>query len=84
MENKELQTQIDDINRKLDVIITEIEAQKRYRREIEDLRDDLMRLGNDVFHSAVNELEEFTYSLEMSDVLPVTGSGSLSRASLPP
>jgi len=69
MENKELQNQIDDINRKLDVIITEIESQKRYRREIEDLRDDLMRLGNDVFHSAINELEEFTYSLEISDVL---------------
>ena len=69
MENKEFQNQIDDINRKLDIIITEIESQKRYRREIEDLRDDLMRLGNDVFHSAINELEEFTYSLEMSDVL---------------
>ena len=69
MENKELQNQIDDINRKLDVIIEEIEHQKRYRREIEDLRDDLIRVGTDVYHSAVLELEEFTYTLEMSDIL---------------
>ena len=69
MEQKDLNGQIDEINRKLDLIIEEIEHQRRYRKEFEDLRDDLMRVGPDLYTSAVNELEEFTYTLEMSDVI---------------
>lgn len=69
MENRDIQHQIDDINRKLDIIIGEVEAQKRLRRGAEDLGDDLMRVGTDVFNSAVTELDEFTYTLDLGDVI---------------
>jgi len=69
MENNNLQTQIDDINRKLDIILGEVHAQKQLRSGMEDLGDDLMRVGTDVFNSAVTELDEFTYSLDLGDVI---------------
>ena len=69
MEEKTLKYQIDDINRKLDVIVAEMDAQRRLRNEVSDLRDDLMRVGNDVFQSSINELEEFSDTLCTGDVL---------------
>ena len=56
MDDKTMQTQIDDINRKLDIVIEEIELQKQRRREMDDLKDDLMRVGNDLYATTVNEL----------------------------
>lgn len=72
MESKQLQTQIDAINEKLDFIISEIELQRRHRREMDDLKDDLMRVGNDLYQSAVVELEEVHDSLQTGDVLYLT------------
>lgn len=66
------QDQIDDINRKLDVILEEIELQRRHRREMEDLKDDLMRVGKDVYQTAVEELEEVHDHLQTGDVLHLT------------
>ena len=63
------QEQVDDINRKLDVILEEIELQRRHRREMEDLKDDLMRVGKDVYATAVEELEEEHDHLQTGDVL---------------
>lgn len=60
---------IDEINRKLDVILEEIEIQRRHRREMEDLKDDLTRVGKDLFDSAVLELEEVHDHLNTGDVL---------------
>lgn len=60
---------IDEINRKLDVILEEIEIQRRHRREMEDLKDDLTRVGKDLFDSAVLELEEVHDHLKTGDVL---------------
>ena len=64
-----IQTQIDDINRKLDVIVEEIELQRANRREMEDLKDDLMRIGKDVYDTAVVELEEMHDQLSSQDVI---------------
>lgn len=69
MVNENMQEQINSINRKLDVILEEIELQKRHRREMEDLKDDLTRVGKDIFKSAVIELEEVHDHLETSDIL---------------
>ncbi len=63
------QDQIDDINRKLDIILEEIELQRRHRREMEDLKEDLMRVGKDLYQTAVEELEEVHDHLETGDVL---------------
>ena len=69
MGDKTMQTQIDEINRKLDIVIEEIELQKQRRREMDDLKDDLMRVGNDLYATTVNELEEVSDYLQTGDVL---------------
>ena len=69
MEDKTMQTQIDDINRKLDIVLEEIELQRKHRREMEDLKDDLMRVGNDLYSTTVTELEEVSDHIQTGDVL---------------
>jgi len=58
MEEKNMQNQIDALNNKLDVILEEIEHQRKHRQEMEDLKDDLMRVATGVYQSAITELEE--------------------------
>jgi uncharacterized protein YjgD (DUF1641 family) len=69
METGDLKTQIDLINQKLDAILEEIELQRRHRREMEDLKDDLQRVGNDLYRTAVTELEEVHDHLQGVDLL---------------
>lgn len=69
MEQKDIQKQIDEINRKLDIIVGEIELQSRHRREMDDLKDDLTRVGKDVYDTAVLELEEVSDSIDTGDML---------------
>ena len=69
MENQNIQEQIDSINKKLDIILGEIELQSRHRREMDDLKDDLMRVGKDVYDTAVTELEEVHDHLQTGDML---------------
>jgi uncharacterized protein YjgD (DUF1641 family) len=69
MDEKNLQQQIDDINTKLDVILEEIALQRRHRREMDDLKDDLMRVGKDMYQTAVVELEDVHDHLKTGDVM---------------
>lgn len=69
MDDKDIQAQIDDINRKLDVILEEVDLQRRHRHEMEDLKDDLMRVGKDLFQKAVVELDGMHDQLRTVDVL---------------
>ena len=69
MEEKNVQSQIDSINKKLDFIIDEIEMQKRHRREMEDLKDDLMRVGTDIYKTAVEELDEVHDQVNSGDMI---------------
>ena len=68
MDNANLQTQIDALNGKLDIILEEIEHQRRHRREMEDLKDDLMRVAHDLYHTAVVELEEIHDEVSTGDI----------------
>ena len=68
VENK-MQDQINVINKKLDIILEEIELQRVHRREMEDLKDDLMRVGKDLFQSTVEELEEVADHIKTGDIL---------------
>jgi uncharacterized protein YjgD (DUF1641 family) len=68
MEEQNIQSQIDSINKKLDIILAEIELQSRHRREMEDLKDDLMRVGKDVYDSALIEFEEVHDQLKTGDI----------------
>ena len=64
----DLQTQIDALNGKLDLILEEIEHQRRHRREMEDLKEDLMRVGHDLYKTAVEELEEIHDEVSTGDI----------------
>lgn len=68
MEEKNIQTQIDEINRKLDVIVEEIELQRRRRMEVEDLKEDLMRVGTDLYQTVIEELEGMSDSFDSKDL----------------
>jgi len=68
VENK-MQDQMNVINKKLDIILEEIELQRVHRREMEDLKDDLMRVGKDLFQSTVEELEEVADHIKTGDIL---------------
>lgn len=69
MADKNMQNQIDEINKKLDIILEEIEHQKRHRREMDDLKDDLTRVGKDLYLTAVDELEEVHDHISTGDML---------------
>ncbi|MBC8320377.1 MAG: DUF1641 domain-containing protein [Bacteroidetes bacterium] len=57
MDNSNIQEQINDINRKLDIVLEEIVAQRETRQSIEDLTADLTIISKDVFASTVTELD---------------------------
>ncbi|MBN2614492.1 MAG: DUF1641 domain-containing protein [Bacteroidales bacterium] len=56
-ENIKIQQQIDDINRKLDIVLEEVMAQKEVRQTASDLVADVSVIGNDMFKAAVTELD---------------------------
>lgn len=69
MEDKELKLQIYELNKKLDLVLDELDYQKRQRMEKEDLKEDLTRVARGVFDSAVIELEGMSDSISTGDIL---------------
>lgn len=57
MDSPTVEARMESIEHKLDVILQEIELQRAHRREMEDLKDDLMRVGKDLYQTAVVELD---------------------------
>lgn len=68
MEEKNLQLQLDEINNKLNYILSEIELQRKHRQEMQDLKDDLMRVAKDVYQSSIDELEQVHDYLKTGDI----------------
>ncbi len=66
MDTTTVNTELAGINAKLDVILEEVDALKRQRLALAELRDDLSLIARDMFNSAVVELE---------DVAPFVNSG---------
>jgi len=64
MDNEKMQIQIDEINRKLDIVLEEVMAQRETRQSVEDLTADLTVVGKDVFSSAVTELDNAGVELD--------------------
>lgn len=69
MITEELDARIESIEQKLDVILQEIELQRAHRREMEDLKDDLMRVGKDFYRTAVVELDAVHDQFRAVDVI---------------
>ncbi len=64
MSEKNLQEQINEINKKMDIILEEMFAQKNSRIEKEDLFKDLSLVGNDVFAHTVTTLDKAGVELD--------------------
>ena len=64
MAKDNIQEQINEINRKLDIVLEEVMAQRETRHSIEDLTTDLTIVGNDVFKSTVTELDNAGVELD--------------------
>ncbi|MEJ2596160.1 MAG: DUF1641 domain-containing protein [bacterium] len=59
-----VQEQINEINRKLDLVLEEVIAQRETRLSFEDLAADLTIVGNDLFKTSVTELENAGIDLD--------------------
>ena len=64
MAKDNIQEQINEINRKMDIMLEEVMAQRETRQSIEDLTTDLTLVGTDVFKSTVTELENAGVELD--------------------
>jgi uncharacterized protein YjgD (DUF1641 family) len=58
MNNEEISQQLTALDRKLDLISDEMMALRRYRLELEELKEDLTRVAKDVFQTTIEEMEE--------------------------
>ncbi len=58
MPEKAMQEQINDINRKLDLLIEEVSIQRQSREAVDDLIDDVAVIGKDAFKQMVIQLDD--------------------------
>ena len=68
MSDKSLQPQIDEINQKLDLVLHYVNQQRLKSEAIEDLVTDVSIIGRDIFHDAVNELDNQNIELDMDEI----------------
>ena len=64
MSEQNIQAQIDAINRKLDLILEEMQAQRESRQSLEDLADDVSIIGKDIFKNTVIQLDKAGVELD--------------------
>jgi uncharacterized protein YjgD (DUF1641 family) len=64
MSEEIIQAQIDAINRKLDLVLEEIYAQREIRQSMTDLADDAYIIGKDVFKNTVIQLDKAGVELD--------------------
>jgi uncharacterized protein YjgD (DUF1641 family) len=69
MEAKQLEQQIQELNQKLDLITEYIREEQKRKNAMEELKHDLIKIGNDAFGAAVEELDEVADYFEMDDLL---------------
>ncbi len=64
MADQNIQTQINEINRKLDLVLEEVYSQKQARQTVEDLVTDVSLIGTDMFKASVVELDNAGIELD--------------------
>ncbi len=64
-----------ELNQKLDKLTTQVEflteeahRQKRRQQEWDELRDDLIPIGNDIFRLSIEQLEEVQHHVQIEDI----------------
>ncbi len=66
--NQDLQRQINEINEKLDQVLHHVNEQRLQRESMNDLADDLYRVGKDAFQSTVDELDKRDIEVNIDDL----------------
>lgn len=64
MAKDNIQEQINELNRKMDLVLEEVMAQKETRQSLEDLTSDLTIIGTDAFKTTVTELDNAGVELD--------------------
>ncbi len=61
---KEIEKRLDSIEKKLEFITTELEAQRQKREEIEEFKNDLNRILKSLFNTIIEEMEDVSDNLK--------------------
>ncbi len=69
MDNNKIEAQLNEINKKLDLLTEQAAITARRQREFEEFKDDLQRIGTDIIQTAVVELDEVANHFDASDLL---------------
>ena len=68
MEEKALQTQIAELNQKVDLLLEYVNQQRLKTNQLEDLVADVSIVGKDMYDSAVEELDKRMVHLDLDEV----------------
>lgn len=68
MSETNMQHQIDEINRKLDLLLLHVGEQRAHSETVDDLISDLSIIGQDVYDSTVEELENRQVEIEPAEL----------------
>jgi uncharacterized protein YjgD (DUF1641 family) len=68
MEEKSMQVQITELNQKVDILLEYINEQRLKTNKLEDLISDLSIVGNDIYHSSVEELNNRMIKIDTDQV----------------
>lgn len=64
-----LNQKVDQLTDQIDILAGHAEMQQRRNREFEELKADLIPIGNQLIHLTINELEEIGSDFELEDLL---------------
>ncbi len=65
---KDLRSKLAQIDNKLDIVLQELDVQRRGRQQIEDLMKDLSIIGKDMFETTVNRLDKAGIEIDGYDL----------------
>ena len=68
MEEKQLETQITELNHKVDLLLEYVNQQRLKTNQLEDLMSDLSIVGKDAYDSAVVELDNRMVELDLDEI----------------
>lgn len=68
MANKNLQAQVNEINKKLDLVLHYVNEQRLKSEQVEDLVTDVSIIGKDLFDTAVYELDNQGIELDVEEL----------------
>jgi uncharacterized protein YjgD (DUF1641 family) len=67
-EETALAERLEALDRKLDLVLEEVDEFRRIRREVEELKDDLAMVGKDLFRTVVTEMDDVSPFVQTGDL----------------